>query len=330
MQAITYKDCGGAREVLRLERLKRPKPGAGEVLVRLKTSGVNPSDVKNRRGRPDRALAYDRVIPHSDGAGVIEAVGEAVDSARIGESVWLYNGQWQRPFGTAAQYIALPAEQAVPLPAGVGYDAGACLGIPALTAWWAVNMEESLAGRRVLVSGGAGSVGFYAIQFAKLLGAEVIATVSSAQKAKVAREAGADHIIDYKREKVVPRVLELSDGEGVDRAIEVDLAGNGDFLAEIVKPHGLAVVYGSNAPQVTLPFTNFLFRSITLRFMLVYDLTPGARKGAIESLNRILEDGALKHRVGARFALAECAEAHELVEAGSALGNVVLTIDDEG
>jgi NADPH2:quinone reductase len=311
-----------------LETRERPRPAAGEVLVRLKISGVNPSDVKSRRGRPDRPLAYDLVIPHSDGAGVIEEVGPEVPEGRIGESVWLYNAQWLRPFGTAAQYVALPASHAVPLPEGVGYDVGACLGIPALTAWWAVNMAESLAGKRVLVSGGAGSVGFYAIQFAKILGAEVISTVSSAQKAKVARQAGADHIIDYKREKVVPALMDLTGGLGVDRAVEVDLGGNGSYLADVVKPHGIVAVYGSNRPEVSLPFTNFLFRSITLRFLLVYDLQPEVRAAGIEAITRLLEDDALKHRIGARFALADCAEAHELVEAGSPAGNVILEIDN--
>nr|MCU0946075.1 NADPH:quinone reductase [Rubritepida sp.] len=188
MKAVWYERTGPAREVLVYGEMPTPNPRPGEVLVRLAASGVNPSDWKARGG--SRPMIAPRVIPHSDGAGVIEAAGPGVDPARIGQRVWIWNGQWKRPFGTAAQYIALPATQAVPLPAGTSFEAGACLGIPALTALHAVRTDGGVAGQSVLVAGGAGAVGHYAIQFARLLGArQVIATVSSPQKAQHAMAA---------------------------------------------------------------------------------------------------------------------------------------------
>ena len=189
MKAVWYERNGPAREVLQCGDLPDPVPGTGEVLVRVHASGVNPSDWKTRSG--SRPMVAPRVIPHSDGAGVIERVGPAVDPSRVGERVWIWNGQWKRPFGTAATYIALPSGQAVRLPNGTTFEAGACLGIPALTAHRAVTIDVSPQGQSILVSGGAGAVGHYAIQFAKLLGARpIIATVSSDEKAEHAKAAG--------------------------------------------------------------------------------------------------------------------------------------------
>ena len=202
MRAAFYHENGAARDVLQVGEVETPTPGAGEVLVRIKASGVNPSDVKSRQGGPGRALAFPQIVPHSDGAGIIEQVGKGVDKARAGERVWIWNGQWKRPFGTAAEYIAVPAAQAVPLPDGVDFEAGACFGIPALTAQHAVTIGGSVAGQRVLITGGAGAVGHYAIQFAKMKGAEVITTISTPQKAEHARAAGADHVINYKTQDV--------------------------------------------------------------------------------------------------------------------------------
>src|SRR5262245_8357606 len=192
MRAAYYEKNGPARDVLSLGEVDTPKPGPGEVRVRLRTSGVNPSDVKSREGRT-RKIAFPRVIPHSDGAGDIDMVGEGVPASRVGERVWVWNGQWKRPFGTCAEYIVLPAAFAVKLPAHIGYEAGACLGIPAMTAYHAVAVAGANAASTILVTGGAGGVGHYAIQFAKARGAVVIATISSDEKAKLARAAGADH-----------------------------------------------------------------------------------------------------------------------------------------
>src|SRR5215831_5714217 len=215
MRAAYYERNGAAREVLRVAEVDAPQAGPGEVRVKLATSGVNPSDVKSRLGTT-RKIAWPRLIPQSDGAGVIDQVGDGIAKSRIGERVWIWNGQWKRAFGTAADYIALPAAQAVKLPDAIGFEAGACLGIPAMTAVHAVTLAGAGKGSTVLVAGGAGAVSQYAIQFAKAVGATVLTTVSSAEKAAAAREAGADHTIDYKRENVGERVMELTGKRGVD------------------------------------------------------------------------------------------------------------------
>ena len=254
MRAAYYESNGAAREVLRVGETAAQEPGPGEVRVRLLASGVNPSDVKSRAGLT-RKIAFPRVIPHSDGAGEIDRVGEGVSPARVGERVWVWNGQWRRAFGTAAETITLPTEQAVPLPANVSMEAGACLGIPAYTGYQAVVLAGAVQGSTVLVAAGAGAVGHYAVQFAKHRGATVIATVSSPAKADIARQAGADHVIDYRRESVGERTMALTGMRGVDAVIEVDLAANAELLPQVLAPNGVAAIYGSGAPEVAIPFS---------------------------------------------------------------------------
>ncbi len=325
MKAVWYERTGPAREVLVFGEMPTPSPGPGEVLVRLAASGVNPSDWKARAG--SRPMVAPRVIPHSDGAGVIEAVGAGVNPARIGERVWIWNGQWKRAFGTAAQYIALPSAQAVRLPDTTSFVEGACLGIPALTALRAVLTDGGVAGRSVLVAGGAGAVGHYAIQFARRLGArQVIATVSSPEKARRAMEAGADACVDYRQEDAAERVKELTDGRGVDRIVEVDIAANAPLLPRLLAQDGLCVVYGSGAPEFTLPFFPMILGGFGLRFFIVYELSPPARAECEALLTRWLTEGVLIHAIAGRLPLAECAAAHEIVQAGSAIGNIVLDI----
>ena len=326
MHAAYYEKNGPAREVLRVGEIEPGKPGAGEVRVRLATSGVNPSDVKSRAG-VNRKIAFPRVIPHSDGAGEIDMVGDGVPASRIGERVWVWNGQWRRAFGTAAQSIVLPAEQAVRLPANVSLEAGACLGIPAYTAYQAVEYAGIGDGSTVLVAAGAGAVGHYAIQFAKRKGATVLTTVSSAAKANLARQAGADHTIDYKREDVGERVMAITGKHGVDAVIEMDLAVNAHLLPGVLRPEGIVVVYGGSAPEPAIPFQFLLQNSITLRFFLVYNMPPALRARATADITRMLESGALIHNVAQTFALADIVAAHEAVEAGKVLGNVVVLTD---
>lgn len=323
MKAVCYERNGSAREVLKVCDVATPQPGAGEVRVKLAASGVNPSDVKSRQGAT-RKIAWPRVIPHSDGAGVIDAVGEGVAKSRIGERVWLWNGQWKRPFGTAAEFIALPDAQAVKLPDGVSFEAGACLGIPAMTACHAV----ALAGAKdatLLVAGGAGSVSQYVIQFAKLAGARVIATVSSQQKAEIARAAGADETIDYKREDVGARVMALTGGRGVDAVIEMDLAANAKLIPSVLRPKGSVIVYGTT-PEAVLPAAFCLVNSITLKFFLVYELDAAERARTLSAIDDALKRGALINRVAQpTYALADTAAAHEAVERGT-IGNVIVTM----
>ena len=327
MRAAFYERTGPAREVLQLADVATPEPGPGEVRVRLSTSGVNPSDVKSRAGLRSKELAFPRIVPHSDGAGTIDRVGDGVPAARVGERVWVWNAAWKRAFGTAAQYVVLPAAQAVTLPASVPFDVGACLGIPALTALHAVRMDGGVEGKSVLVTGGAGAVGHYAVQMAKLCGASrVLASVSSDEKAMAALQVGADAVIDYRSEDVASRVRGLTGGRGVDRVIEVDFAANVNASLAVVRPEGDIVVYGSSRPEIAVPFFPAIVNNVRLRFFIVYNLAPADRAADVELLTGWLRSGSLQHAVAVRLPLDSIAEAHELVEAGRAVGNVVLQI----
>ncbi len=327
MQAAFYERTGPAAEVLQLGNLPDPQPGAGELRVRLRWSGVNPSDVKSRAGLRSSAMPFARVVPHSDGMGVIDAVGEGVAPERIGQRVWLWNAAFGRAMGTAAQYVVLPEAQAVPLPPGVPDEAGACLGIPALTALHALLTHGGVQGRSVLVAGGAGAVGHYAVQFARALGAaSVIATVSSPAKGDIALAAGANEVIDYRSEDVVARVQQLTSGRGVDRIVEVDIAANAAIDLGALRPGGDCVVYGSGAPQFSLPFFPLISNNLNLLFFIVYKLSAEDRARAVAALQILLESGRITHAIGARVALADIVHAHQLVEQGQATGNVVLAI----
>jgi NADPH2:quinone reductase len=324
MRAAYYEENGSARAVLRVGEVETPHTGPGEVRVKLTASGVNPSDVKSRAGLT-RKIAWPRVIPHSDGAGVIDEVGEGVAKSRIGERVWLWNGQWKRAFGTAAEFIALPSAQAVALPASVSFEQGACLGIPAMTAYHAVALAGTAKDATLLVSGGAGAVSQYVIQFAKRAGAQVITTISSPEKAKVAREAGADQCIDYKREQVGARVMEITGKRGVDAVIEMDLAANAKLIPGVLRGKGSVIVYGTKGDAL-LPATFCLVQSIRVQFFLVYELDAAERARTLAAINDALAQGALLNRVAQpTYGLNDVAAAHEAVEHGS-IGNVIMTL----
>ncbi len=326
MLAAFYERQGAARDVLRVEEVPMPDPQDGEVRVRLRTSGINPSDVKGRSGSSGRPMPFSRIIPHSDGAGEIDAVGRGVPAQRIGQRVWLWNAQWRRPYGTAAEYVTVPAAQAIVLHDGVGWAEAACLGIPAMTAFQAVRLAGTEPGRTLLVMGAAGSVGHYAVQIARARGARVIGTVSSAAKAAHAMDAGADYVIDRHRENVTARISDLTHGFGADAVLEVDVAANAKLLPGVLRPPGTTVVYGTGMPEVTIPGGWMLFSSITLQFMLVYELSVPDRAAALAGLQSMLKHGTLKHAVGLTLPLAEIAAGHEAVESGSVIGNVVLEI----
>ena len=281
MRAAYYEANGAARDVLQLSEVTTPEPGPGEVRVRLFASGVNPSDVKSRAGST-RKIAFPRVIPHSDGAGEIDRVGAGVPPSRVGERVWVWNGQWRRPFGTAAESITLPSEQAVPLPANISVEAGACLGIPAYTGYQAVELTGAKQGSTVLIAAGAGAVGHYAIQFAKKRGATVVTTV--------------------------------------------DLAANARLLPTVLAPNGVVAIYGSGAPEALIPFQFLLQNSITLKFFLVYLMPAEMRMRATADITGMLERGELIHNVAQTFDLGDIVAAHEAVEAGKAMGNIVVRI----
>lgn len=327
MHAITYTRFGPAAEVLKQRDMPTPNPAAGEVLVRLARSGVNPSDVKARAGsRPGiTEPPFPLIIPHSDGAGVIEAVGKGVDPTRLGQRVWVWNGQWQRPHGTAASHIALPEEQAVPLPDTVGFDTGATLGIPALTAAQTVFGGGPVTGQTLLVSGGGGSVGHLAIQLAVWGGAKVIATAGSGRSGEDARAAGAAHVLDYGSATLARDILKANAGHPVDRAVECEFGANIDMLAQVIKPLGTIAAYGSaSRMSPTLPFGPLLFKAVKIDITLIYILPLDERLKRIAQIHEALTTGALTSRVHAIYPLAETAAAHEAVERAGRHGAVLI------
>lgn len=324
MRAAWYEKNGAASEVMKVGDLPDPVPGAGEVRVRLYASGVNPSDVKARAG--NRKVRWERVIPDSDGAGVIDAVGAGVDRRRIGERVWVYNGQWDRPHGTSAQYIALPSALAVPLPDSLSYEEGACLGIPVMTAHRCLFADGPVAGKTVMVTGGAGVVGHYAIQLAKWAGARVVTTVSSAAKVEHTRAAGADIVINYRTESVVERVQETVGG--VDRIVEVDFGANLPVTARILKPHGGVASYASARElNPVFAYTDFFRLNPIIRPVFVYTMPDAAKAQAHADIARWLAGSRPIFAIAARYALEDVVKAHLEVERGEKIGHVILTID---
>ncbi|MEO0938245.1 MAG: NADPH:quinone reductase [Pseudomonadota bacterium] len=326
MRAISYTRFGPAAEVLELTDLPARNPGPGEVTVALERSGVNPSDVKARAGsRPGVTKPpFDRIVPHSDGAGVITALGQGVGTARRGQRVWIWNGQWQRPFGTAANHIALPADQAVPMPDGVSMETGAVLGIPGLTAAQAVFGSGDVTGQTVLVQGGGGTVGYLAVQLAEWGGAEVIATASPRDAERV-QAAGARAVIPYTEADLPAAVRGATGHTHVDRIIDTEFGVNAAADAELIAPNGTIAAYGSAKDMApTLPFGPLLFKAARIDILLIYLLPEAERTAAIERLHDALATGALSIPIAHTYPLAEAAAAHEAVEAGGRAGAILL------
>ncbi|MCC3471021.1 MAG: NADPH:quinone reductase [Microcoleus sp. PH2017_29_MFU_D_A] len=325
MKAAYYEQLGNAKDVLKIGEIDVPELGANDVLVKVRASGINPSDVKQRSGWGGLTMRHPRVIPHNDGAGIIEAAGEGVPQSRIGERVWIYEATLPRQFGTAAEYVVVPSEQAVFLPENTDFAAGACLGVPAMTAHHCVFKDGAVTGKIVLVAGGAGAVGNYAIQLAKWGGATVISTVSSAEKAEIAKTAGADYIVNYKAEDVVARIKEIAGGKGVDRIIEVDFAGNLEINLKAIARNGTIATYASDSnatPQI--PVYSLIYKNLTVHYVLVYAMDKAAHQQAAADITTCLKAGVLRHVIAGRFGLDEIAAAHELQESGSAISNLVL------
>ena len=324
MRAIWYDRTGPAREVLQLGDRPTPEPGQGQALIRERASGVNPSDVGMRAG--PAPMAYRRITPNSDGAGVVEAVGPGVSPAWVGKRVWFYNGQRNgRAFGSAAEYIELDVDLLSVLPDQVSFAEGATLGIPCMTAHRSLFLAGPVQGRTVLVTGGAGAVGHYAVQLAAWAGASVIATVSSEEKAERARAGGAHHVIDYRREDVAARVRELTDGEGVHHVVDVDFGGNLAATLACVRLNGSIAYYatkGAREPVVPAGVA----MGLNLQISGVYlPVSPHeARRRAQADITRWIGTGERMLSVAGRFPLEDCAGAHELVERGGKVGTVVV------
>jgi len=327
MQAAFYRATGPADLVLEVGELADPVPDRGEVLVRVGASGINPADVKRRAGWGGMTMMHDLVVPHSDGAGTIVGVGAGVPAERTGERVWLYNaqggyGRAGRAMGTAAGLVSIPADQAVVLPDVLSFAAGACLGVPAVTAHRCIHADGPVRGQTVLVQGGAGAVGHFAVQIAFLGGAQLIATIGGPEGAAHAMAAGAVATVDHKAGDVVARVMDLTGGAGVDRIVEVDFAANMADDAHLLKPNGTIASYSSSSdPRPVLSYYDFASKGLNLRFIQGFCLPADAHAAAVAFIASHAAD--LIVSLGATYPLVEIATAHRRVEAGG-IGNIVL------
>ena len=315
-----YRETGPARDVLRIEEVERPAPGPGEILVRIHASGVNPTDYKTRSGATGRPIDEFQV-PHQDGAGVIEAIGPGVDDDRVGQRAWVWLAAAGRRWGTAAEYTVVPSRQVVPLPDGASFDLGASLGVPAMTAHRCLSADGPVAGRTVLVAGGAGAVGHYAIELAKWAGARVVTTVSGPEKAELAARAGADLVVNYRDPDALEQIRTFA--PTVDRVVEVALGANLGLDLALATPETVVVTYAAEPSDPVLPVRACMNANVSLRFVLLYSVPSSALDSAVEDITAALGAGALTELPVHRFPLAEIVAAQEAAEAG-ALGKVIV------
>lgn len=331
MWAAWYDAQGPAEQVLQVGRMPVPMPGPGEVRIRLAHSGVNPGDVKKRADAFGYGMPFPRVVPHSDGSGVIDRVGRGVTAARLGQTVWCHGAQRYRPQGTAAQWVVLPAAQAVVLPEGVPLALGACLGIPGLTAHRAVHVAGPVAGRTLLVNGGAGAVGTLAIGLARQAGARVLATVLRTQDVAVAQQAGAQAVVCSAGRSVdeVAADLRQSAPAGVHHVVEVDFASNLALDRAVLRTGGSIAAYASGQAEPVVPFWPLVFQNISIHHLGSDDFTPQNRRTAAQALNRLLGSGWRGIRIARHFTLSEVVQAHQHVEQHGGRGRVLLDIPSE-
>lgn len=325
MKAVWYERTGPAAEVLTFGEMPTPVAGPGEVRIRLEASGVNPADIYRRAGS-FRAMELPRVIPNSDGAGIIDQVGSGVTRLKPGQRVWLFNGQRNgRAFGTAAEYIALAEHLVTPLPDQLSFAQGATLGIPAMTAWCCLYCDGPIAGKTVLVTGGAGAVGHYAVQLAKWGGARVIATVSSTAKAEQAQLAGADLVVNYRSEDVGAKALAFTNGRGVDRVVDVDFGGNIATTLKLMAMNSTIAVYATNGNRTpVVPMRELMEKCIALRTLVLFALPQPLLAAGQADITKWLAAAPRLHNIAGQFALNETAQAHLAVEKGDKLGTVIV------
>ncbi|MGI9426734.1 MAG: NADPH:quinone reductase [Hyphomicrobiaceae bacterium] len=330
MIAAWYEAFGPARDVLNVGQLPTPQPGPGEVLVRLGASGLNPHDVKKRSGWMGGTLQTAKVIPHGDGAGIIWAVGDGVANDLLGKRVWIFGGSYAHAgAGTSAEFVAVPATQALALPDTMSFEQGACLGVPAFTAYYALLVDGPVTGQDILVQGGAGAVGSVAIELARWNGARVTATVSSDEKAEVARAAGADEIVNYNTEDTVARIMEITNGRGVDRIVEVDFGANIAINAAVLTSNGTLASYSSTrVREPVFAYYDFAMKGCRLHLVQAMTMPNAVRVEAARVIMALLSRDMLKPRIAHTFALDDIADAHELLESGTAIGNIVVTLPD--
>ena len=324
MRAAWYEKQGPAREVLTIGEMPDPQPGAGEVRIRIAASGINPGDVKKRQDTFGLGMPYPRVIPHSDGAGRVDEVGEGVSSEWIGRAVWCYGAQSYRPFGTAAEFTVVPLDHVARLPETVSMEQGACLGIPGITAHRAVHVAGPIDGRTVLVQGAAGAVGLCAVQLARFAGAKVIGTVRSKSDEEIARKAGAHEVIPNDQ-GLGARVKALAP-DGIDHIVEVAFGANIEADVELLKSGGSIASYATDNATPKIPFWQMVFKNIRLFFLGSDDFPREAKVLAAQDLNGALEAGWSGFEIAERIPLAEIARAHELVEHPARPGRVVVMV----
>ena len=328
MQAVWYNKFGSAEDVLETGDYQTPEPARGDVKVRINASGVNPSDTKKRVGANPALLNNGPVIPNSDGSGEIVALGEDVNNRNIGERVWIYNAQFGRQEGTSAQYVCVPSDQAVWMPDNAPYETGAMMGIPAMTAHRCVCADGSVDGQILLVTGGAGRVGYYAIQWAKYFGATVIATGSSTKSVEHCKRVGADYVVDHPSDKTVAEIFEFTNGAKIDRVVDGDFGVNLPSVLDVLKTNGVIATYSSMTDMnPAIPFVRMMFMDITIRMVLVYAMPWDAKQQAIKDITAMLTDGKFDHRVAATFPLEQSVKAHEKIELGGNYGSVIITIN---
>ncbi|MCJ8144010.1 NADPH:quinone reductase [Ancylobacter sp. A5.8] len=327
MRAVWYCRQGPAREVLEYGETDPPTPGSGDVLVRVNASGVNPSDVKQRAGAPGRVQPYPRIIPHSDGAGIIVGVGPGVADERVGQRVLLYRAQQERAFGTAAQFVALPQEFAVEMPAGLSFVEAATVGVPGVTAAHAVGGYGDIAGRNVLITGAGGAVGSYAVALAALAGANVFALVRAPSRRERVRAIGACHILADSGAEAATELARATGGRGIDLSIDVDFSALGGFLVAVAASEGTIVTYGSARNEAQVPIRDVRQKGLAIHGFNVYRLSPARNAAALERVTRLLTQTEFRPAIGCVLPLERCPEAHEAVEAGSH-GKVVLELKD--
>jgi NADPH:quinone reductase len=329
MRAAYYERKGPASKVLVVGDVPDPQPGPGEVRVKIHFSGINPTDTKLRGGWDgSMEMPFPRMIPHQDGAGVIDRVGAGIPQARIGERIWIYEAQRGRPFGTAAEHVTVPAENAVALPDGATFETGACLGIAGMTAHRCLFQDGGIQGQTVLVAGGAGAVGHAAIQLAKWGGARVVTTVSRPEQEKVALEAGADLVVNRKTEDAAAKIKALTRGLGLDRVVEVAFEANLELNRAVLKANGVISTYSSGPPDSAprIPFTAIMRQGISVHFILVYVMPREAHQLAARDLNAAIEAGRYRPHVARIFKLDETAKAHEAQESGGTVGKLLIGV----
>ena len=315
MLAAWYKKFGSARDVLEVGELTEPAPAKGEVKIRVHSSAVNPSDVKKRLGSSPNLLDNGLVIPHSDGAGEIVEVGDDTLKHRIGERVWVFEAQHNRYHGTSAQFVCIPSNNAISLPKNIGYDIGAMMGIPAMTAHRCVFNSRIAEGCYVLITGGAGRVGHYAIQWAKKSGAFVIATASNSKSFKQCKKAGADVVFSHPSENFVEEILDYTKGKLIDKVIDGDFGVNFNHILNIIKPNGKISTYASMTDmKPTIPFYQMMNLNIELKMVFVYDMPQKSKDSAIEDITIALDDDNLVHRLHKQYELSEISQAHLKIE----------------